>query len=57
MYSVYGPSFTSISSNGGTYIDNGDQVYGVRPVVSLKNEMLISGGTGTSSDPYVVQTN
>ena len=31
--------------------------YGVRPVINLKSNIKISGGTGTANDPYVVDTN
>lgn len=30
------------------------QVYGVRPVVNLRSDVLYSGGTGTESDPYII---
>lgn len=29
-------------------------VYGIRPAISLVSDITISGGTGTSEDPYVV---
>ena len=29
----------------------------VRPVINLKSDVKISGGTGTANDPYVVDTN
>mgnify|MGYP004566765767 CR=1 FL=1 len=31
--------------------------FGVRPVINLKSDTLITGGIGTSSDPFVVETN
>ncbi len=31
--------------------------YGARPVINLKSDTLITGGIGTSSDPFVVETN
>ena len=31
--------------------------YGARPVINLKSDTLITGGIGTSSDPFVVDTN
>ena len=30
---------------------------GVRPVINLKSDVKISGGTGTANDPFVVDTN
>lgn len=30
--------------------------FGVRPVINLKSDTLITGGIGTSSDPFVVKT-
>ena len=30
---------------------------GARPVINLKSDVKISGGTGTANDPYVVDTN
>ena len=29
--------------------------YAVRPVVSLKSNVLVSGGNGTASNPYIVE--
>jgi hypothetical protein len=29
--------------------------FGVRPVVNLKSTILISGGTGSNIDPYVIK--
>ena len=31
--------------------------YGVRPLVSLKSDVMVSGGTGAANDPYVIATN
>ena len=36
---------------GWTTLDNG-----ARPVINLKSDTLITGGIGTSSDPFVVKT-
>ena len=30
---------------------------GIRPVINLKSDVKISGGTGTANNPYVVDTN
>ena len=42
------------------YLNIGWNVYsslGARPVINLKSDTLITGGIGTSSDPFVVDTN
>ena len=31
-------------------------VYGLRPVINLKSDVEISGGVGTSDNPYIVKT-
>ena len=31
--------------------------YGIRPVINLKSDVKITGGTGTANDPFVVDTN
>ena len=31
--------------------------YGLRPVINLKSDVKITGGTGTANDPFVVDTN
>lgn len=47
----------SITTTGSSYISNGEEIHGVRPVVSLKDGMKVSTGTGTTSDPYIIETN
>ena len=37
----------------GSYVISND--FGLRPAIALASETLISGGTGTSEDPYVVK--
>ena len=42
------------------YLYSGWSVFGnlgVRPVINLKSDVKITGGTGTANDPYVVDTN
>ena len=42
------------------YLDIGWGVaswYGFRPVINLKADVRISGGTGTANDPFIVETN
>ena len=31
--------------------------YGLRPVINLKSDVKITGGIGTSNDPYIIDTN
>ena len=56
------------SSNGNSNVWNlrksgemySDSVYGnmgIRPVINLKSDVKITGGIGTSNDPYVIDTN
>jgi hypothetical protein len=46
--------YVSTSGNvSGIYVDRN---YGLHPVINL-NTGLLATGTGTSDDPYVVQTN
>ena len=42
---------------GDFYYDNGDvfNSFGVRPVVSLRTSTLVTSGTGTETDPYVIE--
>jgi hypothetical protein len=48
-FSVY--SDGKVSSNGVV-----SSTYGLRPVISLKSTVKVSGGDGTSADPYVIDT-
>ena len=34
-----------------------NDTFGVRPVINLKSDVKITGGTGTANDPFVVDTN
>ena len=44
-----------ISSDGGlTLLMQVDWVYAVRPVLYLSSDVMITGGSGTSSDPYIL---
>ena len=38
----------------GWYVDGG---LGIRPVINLKSDVKISGGIGTSNDPFIIDTN
>ncbi|MBR7042522.1 MAG: hypothetical protein IKI04_03370, partial [Bacilli bacterium] len=44
-----------VSSVGNISYDGMNNIFGVRPVVSLKSGTQVSGGNGTVSDPYVVE--
>ena len=70
-YLYTGSYYWTISpvSFGGTYtyVDrvaaggylSGDRVtnsYGIRPVINLESDVTITGGSGTSSNPYVIKT-
>lgn len=47
-----------ISYDGdGSLYDLYDFCFGVRPVVSLKSNIQITGGSGTSADPYTISVN
>ena len=35
---------------------NVSSVLGLRPVINLKSDVEISGGVGTSDNPYIVKT-
>ena len=37
-----------------TYVNNG--AGGIRPVIALKNSVKISGGNGTSDNPFTIAT-
>ncbi len=49
LYSAYYDSSTDYSSS-----DSNENTYGVRPIVSLRPEIKIISGDGTSSNPYVI---
>ena len=48
--------FLTVNSNGSIYSNNISNSYGIRPVISISPYAIISGGDGTSTNPYVVQT-
>ena len=43
-----------IDSNGWLSSDYVDSIWGVRPVINLASDVTLSG-TGTASDPYIVE--
>lgn len=44
----------SIYSDGRVYVSGARNGHAVRPALFLKSDVVISGGTGTESDPYVI---
>ena len=67
-YWTMSPSYFSATSgyanewylDGAGYLNQWHNValgFGARPVINLKADTLITGGIGTSSDPFVVKTN
>ena len=58
-YFSSGSSSASEFSQDATGYANGINVasgYGLRPVINLQSDVTISGGVGTSDNPYVVET-
>ena len=55
-YGLYGSyaRVWAISYEGTFYDENVDSDNGIRPSISLVSDITISGGTGTSEDPYIV---
>ena len=45
----------SVRSHGGLYNNSVSSSDGVRPVVSLRTSTLVTSGTGTETDPYVIE--
>ncbi len=57
-YSISGNQIFSIHPYGFAYLNSaGDSSFGIRPVINLKSDVKITGGIGTSNDPYVIDTN
>ena len=57
--SLYGTSTMWSQNNNGSlnaWTDT-QNVIGLRPVINLKSDVKITGGTGTANDPFVVDTN
>ncbi len=53
--SGYANEFYVVGSDGDFYYDSVDYSGGVRPVVSLRTSTLVTSGTGTETDPYVIE--
>ena len=45
----------AVGSSGNLYSDSVYYSGGVRPVVSLRTSTLVTSGTGTETDPYVIE--
>ena len=43
-----------VYSGGYVYYDRAYGTYGVRPVLFLKSDVVITGGTGDEKDPYTI---
>lgn len=58
-YSYDGASYIIISYTTSNSLDllNTKENYGIRPVINLKSDTLISGGNGTSVTPYTIKYN
>ena len=53
--SSYSTDVFGVNNNGNLFVNYAtDGVYGARPSVYLKSNISISGGTGTSTDPYTL---
>lgn len=58
FYSISGNKIFSMHPYGFVYLSSaGDSSFGIRPVINLKSDVKITGGIGTSNDPYVIDTN
>lgn len=42
------------ATNGDFNVGNANQQLSIRPVIYLKSDVIISNGTGTASDPYII---
>lgn len=48
-------NYVSVSSIGRATSARCDRLYGLRPMVSLKNGTLYTSGDGTVNNPYVIE--
>ena len=44
-----------IDEDGKLNTSNGEDIYGVKPVISLKNKIKLISGDGSSNNPYIVE--
>ena len=57
-HSLYGEGYIYILSNGGlssAVPTSGTIPYPFSPIINLKSDVTISGGKGTSTDPYIIE--
>ena len=52
--SSYSTDVFDVNNNGNLFVNYANVGYGARPSVYLKSNISISGGTGTSTDPYTL---
>lgn len=45
-----------VNSNGKVDTSNGNDIYGVRPVIKFKDNIGLVSGTGTKEDPYIIES-
>ena len=48
-------NYVSVSSIGRATSARCDRLYGLRPMVSLKNGTLYTSGDGTVNNPYIIE--
>ena len=48
-------SVRSVNNGGNAYNDSPSNARGVRPSVNLKSNVVITGGTGTKQDPFMIE--
>lgn len=44
-----------MNADGKLDVSNGDDIYGVRPVITIKSNISITGGDGSSKSPYTIE--
>ena len=48
-------SMNAYLNNGDLDSESVDMSYGVRPVISLKNSNVVTSGTGSETDPWIIE--
>ncbi len=46
-----------VDTDGGISTCGKTDIYGIRPVITFKNKMMIAGGSGSKDDPYLINSN
>ena len=57
IFSTNSANEIRVYSEGSILYSSAHAAYGLRPVISLKSTNVVSSGDGTSTNPYVIQTN